>query len=176
MLGRAEIIRQQANDNLLADNKGALGQYFTNMPIAQFMASLFSEIKGEIHLLDPGCGSGMLSAAFINEAIRRDFEGNIYIDAFDVDDTVQPFFDKTMQLCQEEAKRYGICVHSNLQLADYLLYSVDAEHNMFSCAFQEWTHCILNPPYKKISASSAQRKTLKNLGIDVVNLYAGFVA
>ena len=34
----------------------------------------------------------------------------------------------------------------------------------------------MNPPYKKINTASSHRKALKSVGIETVNLYAGFVA
>ncbi|MBT6052186.1 MAG: methyltransferase, partial [Candidatus Scalindua sp.] len=39
-----------------------------------------------------------------------------------------------------------------------------------------YTHVIMNPPYKKIASSSIHRKALKSAGIETVNLYTGFVA
>jgi hypothetical protein len=40
----------------------------------------------------------------------------------------------------------------------------------------DYTHAILNPPYKKINSLSAHRHELRALGIETVNLYSAFVA
>lgn len=46
--------------------KAELGQFFTPISIAHFMASLFdSRGKKECRLLDAGAGIGSLSAAFL---------------------------------------------------------------------------------------------------------------
>lgn len=39
-----------------------------------------------------------------------------------------------------------------------------------------FTHAILNPPYKKISTDSQHRLSLREVGIETVNLYSAFVA
>jgi len=41
---------------------------------------------------------------------------------------------------------------------------------------EQYTHIIMNPPYKKIAANSLHRQALSTTGIETVNLYAGFVA
>ena len=48
------------------------GQFFTNMATANFMASLFcfDLTKPELHLLDAGAGTGILSAAVIDKLIK----------------------------------------------------------------------------------------------------------
>jgi adenine-specific DNA-methyltransferase len=38
-----------------------------------------------------------------------------------------------------------------------------------------FTHAILNPPYKKIHSQSVEKKILASIGIDTVNLYSAFV-
>ena len=43
------------------------GQFFTSQETARYMASLFdlSNLRGSVQILDPGAGSGILSAALI---------------------------------------------------------------------------------------------------------------
>ena len=40
----------------------------------------------------------------------------------------------------------------------------------------DFTHAILNPPYKKIGSNSSARLFLRSVGIETVNLYSAFVA
>jgi len=40
----------------------------------------------------------------------------------------------------------------------------------------QYTHTILNPPYKKINSQSVHRLALRSVGIETVNLYSAFVA
>jgi hypothetical protein len=41
---------------------------------------------------------------------------------------------------------------------------------------RNFTHAILNPPYKKIGSNSRYRLLLRQVGIETVNLYSAFVA
>ena len=75
--------RKEANKLLNPKTKSALGQFMTPAPICLFMASLFDDIKGDIKLLDPGCGVGSLSAAFVERALRLDVD-KMELDAIDI--------------------------------------------------------------------------------------------
>ncbi|MGB5633864.1 MAG: N-6 DNA methylase, partial [Waterburya sp.] len=110
VLHAAELLRIKANSKLNPKIKSTLGQFFTPQPISLYMASLFNEIEGDISLLDPGCGSGSLTAAFIDESLRRNKLTSINIDAFDIDSVIQPFIDETLALCVEKSKKHGVSI------------------------------------------------------------------
>ncbi|PAV98573.1 methyltransferase [Hafnia paralvei] len=171
LLEQVDKIRIQANLKLDPDKKGALGQYFTSAPISLFMASLFSDIKGDIRLLDPGCGPGSLTAAFTSEALRRGSAKNIDLFAFDIEPTIVPYIQKTMKLCAEYSNSSGVTCASSFKECDYILTTARNDK-----ASPTYTHCIINPPYKKIATTSDHRYVLRKSGIEAVNLYAGFVA
>ncbi len=48
--------------------------------------------------------------------------------------------------------------------------------NLFAEVLPDYTHVILNPPYRKINSKSAHRLALRRVGIETVNLYSAFVA
>lgn len=85
MLEEVDEIRVKANANLDVNKKGELGQFFTSSSICIFMASLFNELKGDISLLDPGCGPGSLTAAFTEEVIRRGSARSLELHAIDIE-------------------------------------------------------------------------------------------
>src|SRR5262249_19580682 len=51
-----------------------------------------------------------------------------------------------------------------------------AAHFLAGNDADSFTHAILNPPYKKISADSATRRRLERVGLQATNAYTGFVA
>ena len=57
-----ESYRTDAVLKLDPKKRSRLGQYMTSAPIARFMASLFSNITGDLRILDPG---GRLDTAAI---------------------------------------------------------------------------------------------------------------
>jgi predicted RNA methylase len=140
--------------------RAELGQFMTPAPIARFMASLFEPAPlKRAKLLDAGAGEGALSAAFIERRAALDLE-RIDAHAYELDATVYP------ALCRNLKRGEG-CVPHPFN-ADFI--------EQASALRADFTHAILNPPYKKISASSAYRRMLSGAGIETVNLYSGFVA
>lgn len=174
VLEQVDVIRQEANEVLDPSKKGSLGQFFTAAPICLFMASLFDRISGQIKLLDPGCGPGSLTAAFTDELIKRKSADTVSVDALDIEERVVPFTNKTLSLCSAIAAKDGIDFDSNFLLTDFILES-SKDFGSFS-KHSNYTHCIMNPPYKKITTGSEHRHALKKCGIETVNLYTGFVA
>jgi adenine-specific DNA-methyltransferase len=138
------------------------------------MSSLFKNIRGNVKVLDPGCGPGSLTAAFIDEGLKRKTVHSVDIQAFDIAECVEPFIDETLSLCYEEAQNSGVTLTGTFNLMDFITTQYISD-DLFKTT-DNFTHVIMNPPYKKISSASTYRKTLRNAGIETVNLYAGFVA
>ncbi len=174
VLQQAELLRIKANSKLNSKVKHTLGQFFTPHPISLYMASLFQRIEGDISLLDPGCGSGSLTAAFVDESLRRKKINSLNIDAFDVDSFIQPFINETLLLCVEKSEKHGVSINATFILDDFI-FNKTKNVGLFANK-GGYSHVIMNPPYKKIGSASEYRKALKSIGIETVNLYAGFVA
>ena len=60
-----EFYRVDASLKLDPKKRSVLGQYMTPAPIGRFMASLFNDLTGDLHILDPGAGLGYLTAALV---------------------------------------------------------------------------------------------------------------
>lgn len=170
----ADAIRIKANACLDPKIKGSLGQFFTGAPVCLYMASLFDEIAGEVELLDPGCGSGSLTAAFTEEAISRGKVKSLSVNTFDIEERIVPFIHETLSLCESKASEKSVNFRKKFTLTDYVITS-GTNSGLLNNAVK-YTHCIMNPPYKKISSKSEHRLALRAAEIETVNLYAGFVA
>jgi predicted RNA methylase len=155
--------------------KAELGQVMTPMGIAKFMASLFTfEPNSVVRVLDAGAGKGRLSAAFIEEWEKQTGrQAPLHVAAYEVDplmtEQFRPFLDGLVQTVQ----RLGGQIDVDIVPHDF----IQAVANPFEFGNPgTFSHAILNPPYKKITSDSAHRKWLRDLGIETVNLYSGFVA
>ena len=169
-----DLLRIKANSDLNPKKKSALGQFFTGSPISLYMASLFNNISGNVKLLDPGCGPGSLTSAFVDEVIRRKATKFIDIETFDIEEVIKPYITETLNLCSSEAAKYDVEVINQFKQDDFIL-TASADTGLF-VKDNDYTHVIMNPPYKKITTSSDHRKALRSAGIETVNLYTGFVA
>jgi len=177
LLQEADLLRLRANQHLDPKRKSLLGQFFTPAPICQYMASLFTDIVGEVSLLDPGCGVGSLSAAFVDEALRRGQAENIQITAYDVEPSVSAYVTHELQQCDGVAASQGVQLTSKFLEEDFILStSTMLSQSLFFAEPEQYSHVILNPPYKKISNKSEHRQALQQAGIETVNLYTGFLS
>src|SRR3989338_1036996 len=160
-------IRREASSLLDSQRRSDLGQYMTPSPIAAFMASLFS-YNGRTRLLDAGAGVGSLTSAFLDKASHEGID--VDVETWDIDNILGGYLKNTL----DEYVRQGQGkIKAHIHAADFI------EGAAFSIQFDcgnLYTHAILNPPYKKICASSKHRKLLRMVGIETVNLYTAFVA
>ncbi len=156
-------VRQTANGLLHPERKAGLGQFMTPAPVAQFMASLFSERRGTVRLLDAGAGVGSLTAAFIN----RCGADNVHATAYEIDATMTGYLRDTLS-CYGHSGFEGKLIERD--------FIQDAVYNIkLGKVGEGFTHAILNPPYKKINSNSTHRALLRAVGLETVNLYSAFV-
>ncbi len=176
-----ESYRLDANNMLDESKRSSLGQFMTSAPICRFMASLFKEWKDkEISLLDPGAGVGSLSVSFVDEFLRRKkTPKSIDVTCYEIDMILLKYLKYSMgninKLCTESCIDFKAIIKSE----DFIKGGVAlVAENLLQKASERgrFSHAILNPPYKKISAKSDHRRHLRSVGIEVSNLYAGFLA
>jgi adenine-specific DNA-methyltransferase len=173
-LKEIELLRIKANTVINPKHKSSLGQFFTPYPICLFMASLFKKINGEISLLDPGSGAGSLTAAFVDEAIRKSRTKSLDVTSYEIDPLLEPFIKESFSIYDKKLKQLGVKFNPKYYIEDFI-FSSSKEDNLTN-EKDKYTHIIMNPPYKKILANSDHRKALRKLDIETVNLYSGFLA
>jgi len=173
-LEQVDLLRIRANSDIDPKVRSALGQFFTASPICLYMVSLFNQITDDVKLLDPGCGPGSLTASFVDEALRRKSIHALRIDAFDIEERIKPYINETLNLCKNKASEQAVKLEGKFRQEDFII-SNSGNFGLFSKK-NDYTHVIMNPPYKKINSISNHRKALSSAGIETVNLYTGFVA
>lgn len=168
-----EQTRLQVSRRTEPKKKSQFGQFLTPAKTAVFMASLFPVASGICRLLDAGAGIGSLSDAFLERWRSGGFDfQRVELDAFEIDDSLHIYLKKTLE-------KYNNCsdFSSVVQGADFIHAAVESISGaLFTEAPMQYTHAILNPPYKKINSQSAHRLALRTVGIETVNLYSAFVA
>jgi predicted RNA methylase len=146
-----------------------MGQFMTGANVARFMASLFKDNpQKECRLLDPGAGMGALSCAFLDRWAGGELRFDaVELHAYEVDPELRAILSETVH-------RYQAHLKLSLQIipGDFIEHAT----SLFDPAAGEFSHLILNPPYKKINSSSRHRSMLRQAGIETVNLYSAFLA
>ncbi|MEY4589961.1 MAG: hypothetical protein RL497_2037 [Pseudomonadota bacterium] len=173
MLLSIEQTRLQLSRETGENKKSQFGQFFTPAKTAMFMSSLFPDAKGVCRLLDAGAGIGSLSDAFLSRWQSGGFQfQRVELDAIEIDDSLHIFLEKTLA-------KYKNRTHfsSVVRGEDYIHAAAESlSGGFFAAKTPQYTHAILNPPYKKINNKSAHRLALRAVGIETVNLYTAFVA
>lgn len=133
------------------------------------MAGLFGpSIDRNCRLLDAGAGIGSLSSAFLERVISGDLNfDNIELAAFELDEVLH------------EELSHSLSLYTNKIPFTYDIVGgdfIEAAVNRIQFGQGNFSHAILNPPYKKINSNSRYRLLLRQVGIETVNLYSAFVA
>jgi len=165
-----EIEEQRSNyiKNTATEHKETFGQYLTPYSVAKYMAAWFPDPDGKVFLLDPGAGAGSLSCAFVQNMVDRGLKKDFQLDCVESDNRIIPELRSNLKRLSE-ISRISLRVFNE----DFVKYAVD---NILSFEKPIYTHAIINPPYQKIHSKSEHRKLMKMVDIDVVNMYAAFVA
>lgn len=147
-------LRLVANKVLV--NKDRFAQFMTPSVVSEYMANLFDIENGEgKSLLDCGAGIGSLTIP----AIKR--KPNLsQIDCWEIDPIMVRFLEPNI-------KEYN----ANIHCSDFIQDSIELIKQGI-----KYDYIITNPPYKKISTKSKERKSLRSVGIETVNLYSAFLA
>ena len=167
-LSAVDQTRLKVSKRTGAEKKSRLGQFLTPANTATFMAGLFPRSKGECRLLDAGAGIGSLSSAFLERCANGDMAfDTILLKAFEIDPTVRPELQHSLSFYTKKCPLSYEIINDDF---------IEEATNAIQFQQYNFTHAILNPPYKKIRSDSRYRGLLRKVGIETINLYSAFLA
>ena len=170
-----DVTRIHISSKLNLEQQSQLGQFLTPAPIARFMAKQFSNLSGDVSLLDPGAGIGALTAAFVERLLTNPSQVNsCHITAYEIEAHFILPLKQCLIECCEALENKGIKAEYKIYESSFINSCSDQNLPLFTTD-SSFTHAILNPPYKKIKSRSVEKKILLANGIDTVNLYSAFV-
>lgn len=164
LLARAEARRTGALRRLNPDEQSARGQYFTPYLAARIIAGLPRVPEGvRVRILDPGAGSGILTAAIVERLHNARPDLEIHVTAVENDESLHEALRETLEDVRDLAG-----ATYDLVGADFLSWALTAT--------DRFDLIIQNPPYAKLRTGSAPQNLLRAAGIVVPNIYAAFLA
>jgi adenine-specific DNA-methyltransferase len=171
LLARAERNRVAALAELDPATQDSLGQFFTPILAASLIASMprLPE-NGCLRVLDPGAGSGILSAALVARVLDERPDLTVHLVAVERDEIMLPHLVDTLKACVTVSD--GRVTFEVID-ADYITASTGLSQD---ARVADFDLVIQNPPYAKLAASSAARIAVRNAVTDTPNLYAAFLA
>lgn len=156
------------------------GQVFTPPEVAKYMASLCSKHSGDIRILDPGAGIGILTAALCDRICDLSQPKVVSATVFETDSQITDMLDETMQSCQQALQQAGHTFRYRLRSEDFI--EIAAPKLFGHLLFEEFdlednfTTVIMNPPYFKMRKDSDHARLMSQIVHGQPNAYAFFLA
>jgi adenine-specific DNA-methyltransferase len=158
--------------------KRELGQFFTPPPLADFIASFFHRPLTHWRIIDAGAGGGALTLALVRRVVTQQPRPlSFHVTAYEVDAEALALLQPTFAACAELCARHHIAFTSEVRTEDFIAHTTAAlDQALFAPALRTFNAAIVNPPYRKLALGSPAHRQLTSVGIEVTNLYAGFLA
>ncbi|MBM7631014.1 BsuBI/PstI family type II restriction endonuclease [Geomicrobium sediminis] len=178
-LQTVEDIAEIANKELNDEEKKNKGQYFTPISIATYMAKQINLGKANnLKILDPGAGTGVLTAALADRIIKEQRKINLVVDLYERDLEVLPFLRETLDLCVQLFNSKGLVFQFNIIENDFI---IDNKSLFFNGLLQKentslYDIIISNPPYYKVNKQHEYSKILIDYIYGQPNVYFMFMA
>ena len=159
--------------NMPKNKRKSIGQFFTSIETAIFMASMFESPTQEVmHLLDPGAGSGLLSAAAIDRLQNEDAVKQIILTCYEISSDVLPLLKSNLELLKKNSAKplEFVIIEKN-----YITSQANA-FNGKSESQNKYDWIIGNPPYLKISKDAVEAASMPSVCYGAPNLYFLFAS
>lgn len=175
-----DAVAKATNDYLARMPKASRktqGQFFTGKDTARFMAGLFSaeKLRGDVSVLDPGAGTGILSAAVVERL--QDIPGvrHVRLVCCETDSNVREVLENNLRLM---AARSRIPLDWELRTDNFVTSQADAyNHSLYAEPNPEkFDLAIGNPPYKKLPKDAREATAMPDVCHGAPNLYFLFAA
>lgn len=152
-----------------------IGQFFTSAETARYMASMFiSPQKSELSILDPGAGSGILTAAVIDRLQNNPFVKHITLTCYETSEDVLPILKCNLEYIKTKS---AISVDYEIIEQNYITSQSGEFANVASnIEAQKYDWIICNPPYKKIAKDAVEATSMPSVCHGAPNLYFLFAA
>ncbi len=158
-----------------------IGQFFTPKKNAIFMANCLSLDHNKISLLDPGSGTGILSAAVCEKILHESTSPfSLSIVAYENDKKIQPLLKATLEACYKKLSEKKHKLTYKIESEDFLIknshyYQQSGQNYCEKDNGFLFDAVIANPPYFKIGKESLQSLASNEYVFGQPNIYSLFM-
>ena len=149
-----------------------LGQFFTPLAVARFMAGLAEYNKKSLRVLDAGAGTGILSCAVCEAAVKKGVVKRLEIDAYEIDPLLADLANESLQMAKKWLAQQHIELSFRIIKADFIL---SLRHDLWAKEIVPYDLAIGNPPYLKIRKNDPRAITASRFVYGQPNIYALFM-
>ena len=164
-------------DKMPKSQRKKYGQFFTSKETAVFMARLFRfpEEKDVWHILDPGAGTGVLTAALIDRIQNETSVLRIILTCYENDkDIIGVLKENLNWICQHSS----VLIDYQIKTDNYIVSQVFDYNSLIGANLtaEKYDLIIGNPPYMKIAKTAPEAKAMPDICYGAPNLYFLFTA
>lgn len=153
------------------------GQFFTSMETARFMAGMFNieHLSEEVSILDPGAGTGILTAALVERLQSDDYIRKVNVVCYEIDEQVLPVLESNLAYLKHNS---SVQMDYKIVNEDYLLSQADDfEGTILANPYSpKYDYIIGNPPYLRIMKEDAAATLMPSVVHGAPNLYFLFAS
>ena len=153
------------------------GQFFTSKETAIFMANLFdlNGLPEQVTVLDPGAGSGILSAAIIERLCSSGKFTAIHLVCYDTDDEIQDLLYRNLEIVSQLS---CVPVEYEIRKENYILSQQDDFNETLFANNDPPKYDIIigNPPYLRVMRNDPCAEAMPKVVHGAPNLYFLFLA
>lgn len=156
------------------------GQFFTPTEIAHFMAQLAKQKKEKFKILDPGCGTAILSCSVIEKLTQKNKNlKEIELVVYETDQNIIPYTSLILEYIGKWLKKNKIKFKVTLKTNDFIIENKDC-FELSATLFSQPENAkfdiiISNPPYFKISKEDKRAVVAKSIIWGQPNIYSIFM-
>lgn len=155
------------------------GQFFTPLEIAYFMGEQISVDKTTVSILDPGCGTAVLSCCLIENICKNKNIKNINLVVYEKDTNLISYTSKSLDFLKEILLKNSIVFSYKIFNEDFILKNfnaLDTNPKIEQYDIEMFDIIISNPPYFKLSKEDLRVKVSKSIIDGQPNIYSLFMA
>lgn len=161
------------------------GHYLTPPSIARFMAACSDYSVPHMRVLDPGSGTGILSASVCEATSRNKTVKSLHVDTYETDPLLSHLTHRLLEYSREWLAHHGIALTFEVENEDFVL-TYAAQPELKAAAYEEngkghtsradYDLVISNPPYFKIRKDDPRALARASVVYGQPNIYSLFMA
>lgn len=162
------------------EHKKTNGQFFTPVEIAGLMGTFAESGQISLRILDPGCGTAILTCALIESLVESNKKlKEIELIVYETDKALIPYTKESIDYLRSWLSEKNIEFKSAVHTNDFILENADCltdNGNLFSQTIEPFDIIVSNPPYFKLPIDDKRAIAAKAVVNGHPNIYAIFMA
>lgn len=159
-------------------HKKEKGQYFTPKTISDYMGGLAQPKTTKVSILDPGCGTAILSCSLIEKLVNKNLIKEVELTLYETDKEILSETKRVVDFLKIWLENRNIKFTFSLYEIDFVVHNSNVFHlnSLFNTKeIKKYDYIISNPPYFKIPKSDKRAVIAKELVYGQPNIYAIFM-